>query len=545
MRRGEDGFLYAQVTTRPGEVPSRFSGRLPESVAEFDGDWAAFPPRGQVAGALCAGDPEMTRRWVSAVESAAERGPIERELEARFVRLAVYCDGPRYCDLALQEAERASEPVAKVLLRSLIHCRSPKAVAAIESGSSDEAVVDLYFQRFDERLPRLTDRFKSAARGTVQARTGRDLRKLGVTLGRFDDPAVVEFVGSLGTGLDAESRAWLGIGMRGSALPGAAEVHERACRHPVVGKDPMCDSEVTDLRSLFPAASPQGLDGAVRDYEFDPHRWLAAHSGRRAELVAALQRCIVAQDEREWQRVDCAKSLASIDRARAASVLAQAQNGSSLTPQLRALQATLAQFSTNAAVDAAALEWGLVEEALSEQPEPDGGPGSVLLVDRLLDAGRLHVLDVETGMFPNEHDALMVELAGYAGEDLAGVVFEEVPPKIRQTDQAWETVGPYLLRAYADGQILETKAADYGDWYDLDAVLGLLNATLRELESDVRYVVVDTDGQIASVLGAPKSGIARARERGLMVFVNADEAMRLGKEFEQKYIERLEAGDTP
>lgn len=543
VSRGEDGFLYARVTKRQGQVPARFAARLPQSVAEFDGDWSSFPPRGQVSAAICAGDPEMVERWVSAVAGAADKGPIGDDLEARFVAQANYCDNEFFCRQVLLKLEEASDPVRKVLLKSLAHCRSPEVLEAIESSSSDEAVVDWYFNGYGRRFGRLTERFRQAAQSTVGRRTGRGLRNLGVTLGRFDDPTVVEFVGSLGEGLEAESRAWLGVGMRESSVPGAKDVYSKACRHPVVGEDPMCDSEIAALLGGSPPERQRTFDDEIREVGFRPTHWLKTHPGRRGELIAAFQRCILAEDAHEWERATCTQGLASLDRAEATAIVAQLPTDSKLPSELRVLKATLAQFPTNAALDASLVEWGLVDDELSIQATHDGAAEPITACDRLVAAGRVHVFDVETGVFPNEHDVVMTELAGYAGALMTGVVFEEVPPRIVQTKETWETVGPYLLRAYARGQIIETEAADHGDWYDLDAVLGLLNVTLRELGSDFRYIVTDTDGQLATVLGAPKSGIGRAHQRGVLNIEDASEAMQLGKDFERQVFERLDEGE--
>jgi hypothetical protein len=127
--------------------------------------------------------------------------------------------------------------------------------------------------------------------------------------------------------------------------------------------------------------------------------------------------------------------------------------------------------------------------------------------------------------------------------DLAGVAFEEVPPRALEDDDSVEQIGPYLLRAYARGFVLETQAANNGDWYDLDAVLGLLNATARELRSDVRYVVAESDGQIASVLAAPKGGLAEAVKARVLQLGDASEAFELGKDYEQKVLDTLENED--
>lgn len=543
VNRGEDGFLYAQVTKRPGPVPERFAARLPISVKEFDGDWADFPPRRQASAALCAGDPGMFERWVRAVSTAADAGPIGEDLAMRFAGMAMYCEKEPFCSLALRRLDTAQAGVSPVLLKSLTDCNGPEVLAAIEAGSSDAAVIDWYFAGYGKRFERLTDRFKQAAQAIVKSKKGRELRTLGVVLGRFDDPQTIAFTQQLEAGLDAESRSWLGIGMREHPSPEAKVLHAQACEHATVARDPMCGSGNVTFLGDKPPRMPETLAEHVRDIEFKAAEWLAAHPSRRDDLLSELQRCAQSEDGREWQRANCMRTFATLDRKSATAFVAQLQPDEGLPNDLRALKATLAKFPSDQALDDALVKWGLMPADPTPSHSEYAPAAPVTAYDRLLAAGRIHAFDVETGEFPNEHDALMKQLAAYAGTDLADVVFEEVPPHTLETNDTVQEAGPYLLRAYARGQVLEAQAANNGDWYDLEAVLGLLNVTARELGSEIRYAVADTDGQLAMVLGAPRASIAKAAQAGVLNLRDATEAMRLGKGFEQMVREKLERGE--
>jgi hypothetical protein len=158
--------------------------------------------------------------------------------------------------------------------------------------------------------------------------------------------------------------------------------------------------------------------------------------------------------------------------------------------------------------------------------ELDGGekrPESVLRA-----AGLLVWFDVETGSFPNEHDALLRQLGAAAAGDLAGVVFEEIAPKEGTRN------GRYRLQAYADGKRWSVDAQDYGDWYDVDAVLLLGNAVLRDRGSERRMLLLATEDQTAEVVVAPRAALSAALRDGLLDAGDAEQARELGRSAEEE-----------
>jgi hypothetical protein len=157
--------------------------------------------------------------------------------------------------------------------------------------------------------------------------------------------------------------------------------------------------------------------------------------------------------------------------------------------------------------------------------------------DYLVRAGHAHWFDVETGTFPNEHDTLLRELAALAAPSLDGVVFEEVAPGI--DDEG----GVYVLRAYVDGRMIETKAQNLGDWYDVDAVLRLLDAVVDARKAPERFVPLDTEDQTLTIVAARPDVLRAALAEGLIASGDARAAEALGKDFEATVRSRLESGE--
>jgi hypothetical protein len=156
----------------------------------------------------------------------------------------------------------------------------------------------------------------------------------------------------------------------------------------------------------------------------------------------------------------------------------------------------------------------------------------------LLKSGHALWFDVETGTFPNNHDSLLRELAALIKPSLDGVSFEELPPTIDDGS------GVYRLRAYVDGQRLEIEAEDLGDWYDVDAVLRLLDAVLLERKARERYVLLETRDQTAIIVAARAEVLEAALDAGLIRSDNPDAARTLGKAFEERVLRSLQQGVT-
>jgi hypothetical protein len=154
----------------------------------------------------------------------------------------------------------------------------------------------------------------------------------------------------------------------------------------------------------------------------------------------------------------------------------------------------------------------------------------------LVAAGQAHWFDVETGLYPNQHDSLMRSLAGLVAPELDDAVFEERAPVVDDESE------PYQLLAYADGTQYRTKARNLGDWYDVDAVLRLMNAIMEDRRADARYTNLATKDQTLIVVAAPPAAIEKAVKGGLLKLGNPSEAERVGKEFEERVLKSMPKG---
>jgi hypothetical protein len=156
-------------------------------------------------------------------------------------------------------------------------------------------------------------------------------------------------------------------------------------------------------------------------------------------------------------------------------------------------------------------------------------------------AGCVYGFDVETGMFPNAHDSLMRELAALAGDALAGALFDEIPPVYDENaaDEASEEVGPYRLSVYLDGKRYRIDAENHGDWYDLEAVLKLMNAVLADRRSSSRLFTLDTGGQESIVIAATPDAFRKAVAAGLIEAGDAGAAEDAGKAYEDTVFGRV------
>lgn len=104
-----------------------------------------------------------------------------------------------------------------------------------------------------------------------------------------------------------------------------------------------------------------------------------------------------------------------------------------------------------------------------DEPENSGYVEPVTVLEFIEQLGNTYWFDVETGMFPNHHDGLMNEIASLS--DLKDVAFSEDPPS--DYDSREEN---YKLSAKVGDKVYQQDAKNHGDWYDVGAVLTMLNA---------------------------------------------------------------------
>jgi hypothetical protein len=523
----QDGFVYARLQKTTAPVPARFSAPLPTSLEEFERT-EAYPPQGQLHSALCNGDRDVAKRWHDAVRAAAKRGNIERPLREAFLELTDSCDSKPLCEwLAAAATTEPERGVREVLHDALGEC-GLIALPVLERDGSDEALIELYADTYWDELP-LSPRVKQAVRAVVKKRKGKELRTLTLALARLKDDGLVAFVEGVRRPLDPESRAWLALAFHDQ--PRAEAQFREACERPELADELLCTPRAKPMESTGNGSFEQ----QVLDRTLDSRIWLAQHPDRASRLELALTTCV-------WRsigaiRTDCLSDLAVHFWPHAHALVPRIGKASfEQEPHQKELASALARFATRDELVAHLKGLGFVPERFVMSPPGQRYEDEMTDArEVLLAAGRLHDFDAETDQFPNEHDALLSELAAMAGPELSGVSFEEVAPDPDgPRNERGEGEEPYLLRAYAGGQRYELDAIDYGDWYDVEAVLGLLNSLLRERGSSVRFLPLYTGDQTANVAVGKRDSLAQLVRDGLLAAAASQSARESGQARERE-----------
>ena len=548
----DDSFLYARLSARLARVPARFDAPLPASVESFRGQWAEDrPPRAYVRDQLCRGDRAMGDRLARAVDAASAAGGTAQELASTYGRMVEYCATPAFCAWAQAQAsdEGRSAAFRAVVWTGLARCPAPIVEAVIgRPGVPPSALVRFHRGRvFAQRgrpLP-MPDGMVEAVRAVVQVEGGYDAEhEAGVAI---DTLARMEGGAAAIVALDAElvaHRDRIGMALWNATDPRLRRLFDGACaRVPTAHQCRQRRAPVGVEEAQGESARAPTADELVRDYGFDAPAYLAEHPSEREAVLGALERC---GQEREYPGAGCLASLARLDwaRARAVAIAAPAPDEG----RAGEVRRTLRTYETPEALGARLVEVGLLRSAPREP--------AITVEDALSLAGALHRFDTETGQFPNEHDSLLRELAALAPEALPGARFLEIAPgssggglalddgtslrpdSIGGEDDLAEE-GPYTLVAYVDGEELRTDAENLGDWYDVGAVVGMLNELARRRGDPTRWQVLPTGDQSATVIAAPGPAIRRAIREGLLEGEDADRARQDGREFERRAFEAL------
>lgn len=500
-----DGFYYAkQLDEVAMAEPPRFAAPLPASLAELAKP-DAFPPLGQVSAAICAGDEAARAKYLDALHRATTTGALSAELREHFDNLPRYCAEASYCRWLVDAVSSERAPQAKsVLFTHAARC-GRLALDALEAPDSpDEAVIDAYLGMWNGRLP-FSPRLRLAITRQAQKLRGRDLRSAGVVMVRVADPGAVAFIDALQGKLDPASAAWLSLGMGEQPGERARQLFQQACRHPEVEEDLMC----TRNSAAPEAPADSSLQAQVTQFGFDAGEWLLQHPERRAELLAILEHGVSGSGE--LGPAKCLGELATLDWPKARTAITKLTK-----QQLRAMRfsgellAALRSFATLEAFVSYLQKSALLPASfVPELSTLDGGPDASTLMRQ---AGRSVCFDAETDRFPNEHDSLLSELARATSPELVDVKFAEVPP-VGATE---DSPGRYLLQAYSRGRLYTLPAENLGDWYDLEAVLGLINQVSRKRSSNYRFATLKSGDQFACIVTGPGEAIAAAAKQGLL-----------------------------
>ena len=530
-------FVYAQVEREPAPTPARFSAPLPASVETFRGDWSAHTPRTMVTAQLCKGVPAMWDKLGVAAEAALAAGDAPDEVRQLYGSLLDYCYDPTSCTLAAGWADDQAADSIRAWLgwHRLGDCSDPVTLARFRSpGPPDEAMVRFWFERTweapAEYVPALAE-----ALGRVA--TGHDswlARRAAVAHGKLDEPRVAaELLAARAAATDPAVEGQIIAGLHEQSDPAAKAVFAAHCAREDVHE------------ALCPRSEPYAWE---QDYE-EPRPPNEVMADR-----ALIQQALEGEDYRaSWELYGALRTLAERDWAQARQAAGPLMKAPALEPGLQDLVRTLERYETRQAIVDKLRELGLLD---GEAPT-EGWLGAA---DLLTMTGRVHAFDCETGMYPNEHDGLLAELAAMAGPPLSGVAFLESAPPLEVVGEAgelgepvidvvigddgrvWEAPSPhgsYILHAFTGTERLSVAAEDLGDWYDLNAVLGLLNTTARHLDQDLRFVTLPTGDQTAMVLAAAPATIQAAVDAGLLRIERVDAAASDGKAFEAEAILQL------
>jgi hypothetical protein len=187
-----------------------------------------------------------------------------------------------------------------------------------------------------------------------------------------------------------------------------------------------------------------------------------------------------------------------------------------------------------------------------ERPAPDGGPWLLAPVQRgpLPPPTAVAILDEDIGRVetPPALQALGLRVLGFDTEadipphhaDLAlrlGSLCGEVLADARFAQQPGDLAHGYALDAWIGDLHLRTVARPVEDeWYDVGAVVGLVNQLAIGAGRACRLAVIAPDGQEAFVAGGSPETLRSAIDQGLVISSlsarDVDEAGRLGRAVE-------------
>lgn len=173
--------------------------------------------------------------------------------------------------------------------------------------------------------------------------------------------------------------------------------------------------------------------------------------------------------------------------------------------------------------------------------EPDGGrDGDGSLLGVLWTAKVFLAFDVETGMLPCRHDQLLLDFA----RSSRGIFTPEAVCQQWHQRDSEDFGADYTLQFIFDGRLYRVRLRNQDDWYDVERLVLAVNRALQDAGHAERFHVLSGGGQIAEfVFATPEAAEKLARDVYLPVDQDLDQAIREGKEFEQRVLEEY-GGDS-
>ncbi len=155
----------------------------------------------------------------------------------------------------------------------------------------------------------------------------------------------------------------------------------------------------------------------------------------------------------------------------------------------------------------------------------------------LLDAAGLAIgFDVETGELPVGHDRLILDFASKSGGAFRPLAVQETWNRQNEDDDEAD----YTVQFVHGDRLYRFTARNFGDWYDVEAVVTAIHTALKDAGSTRQFHALDTGGQDAMFVFAEPGIMSEvSREFGLPLSTDLKRSEREGKEYERQVIEQL------
>jgi len=148
---------------------------------------------------------------------------------------------------------------------------------------------------------------------------------------------------------------------------------------------------------------------------------------------------------------------------------------------------------------------GEVIDKAKKKSEGDESQG--YLFNFLSVAGIYLWFDAEVGMVPVDYDELLKSLTKNSNGK-----FENIGIWMDAKTGAADNVD-YYIYLMANNKIYISHPEDIGDWYDVEAVLQLLNTALADSGLKERYVFIDTGDQTVQIMFGPEENVKSFAEK--------------------------------
>ena len=174
-----------------------------------------------------------------------------------------------------------------------------------------------------------------------------------------------------------------------------------------------------------------------------------------------------------------------------------------------------------------------LEDLEVDDNDDEEADGSLLAV--MWEANVFLAFDAETGMLPCRHDQLLRDFANSS----RGIFTPEA------VSQQWHQQNPedfkadYTLQFVLDGRLYRVRIRNQGDWYDVERLVLAINRALKDAGHAERFYAMAVGGQVAQfVFATPEAAQTLSTKLYLPIDEDLDRAMREGKEFEERVLEK-------